>query len=406
MNTTTVATPAPLLPASAPPSARMALRALSALRLGTLAVQAPDGTVLHFGHGEPRAAVRLHDWQVCAAVLRRGDTGFAEAFMDGSWSTPDLRALIALFIANRDALQRLFYGSWWGSMLGRARHLLRRNSRRGSRRNIRAHYDLGNAFYRPWLDDTMTYSSAWFEGNPARPLRQAQHAKMHRALKASGVQPGQRLLEIGCGWGALAECAARDFGAIVTGLTLSAEQLAHGRQRLHDAGLQSSASLRLQDYRDIDDGPYDAIVSIEMFEAVGRDYWPSFFATLRSQLKRGGRACVQSIVIRDDLFERYARSTDFIQQHVFPGGLLPSAGAFRAQAAKAGLAVVDEFAFGADYAHTLRHWRAQFQAQDAAVRQLGFDARFMRLWEFYLAYCEAAFDAGDTNVMQFTLENP
>ena len=217
------------------------------------------------------------------------------------------------------------------------------------------------------------------------------------------MQAGDRLLEIGCGWGSLAECAARDVGAQVTGVTLSAEQLAFGQQRLAEAGLADRATLRFQDYRDIHDGPYDAVVSIEMFEAVGQRYWPSYFKTLRDQLKPGGRACVQAITIRDDLFDRYVQGTDFIQQYIFPGGLMPSRQAFRAEAAKVGLTVEDELAFGPDYAETLRRWRHDFLHQDAQVRGLGFDTRFMRTWEFYLAYCEAAFDTGNTDVVQFTL---
>jgi cyclopropane-fatty-acyl-phospholipid synthase len=249
----------------------------------------------------------------------------------------------------------------------------------------------------------MNYSSALFEGDPTRPLPAAQTAKVKRALDECALQPGQRLLEIGCGWGALTECAAAHYGAQVTGVTLSDEQLAYARERLARAGLAERAEMRLQDYRDIVDEPFDAIASIEMFEAVGRAYWGSYFATVKARLKPGGRACIQTITIRDELFERYARSTDFIQQYIFPGGMLPCPAAFRAEAAQAGLAVINELAFGADYAETLRRWRAQFMARDAQVRQMGFDTRFIRIWEFYLAYCEAAFDTGSTNVMQFTL---
>jgi cyclopropane-fatty-acyl-phospholipid synthase len=285
----------------------------------------------------------------------------------------------------------------------RLKHLLNRNSREGSRKNVHAHYDLGNPFYRLWLDPTMNYSSALFDGDRTQPTAAAQHAKVRRALRECGLRPGDRLLEIGCGWGALAEVAAAEFGAHVTGVTLSTEQLAYARQRLAERGLAGRAELRLQDYRDIVDEPFDAIASIEMFEAVGREYWPGFFATLRARLKPGGRACLQTITIRDDLFERYVRSTDFIQQYIFPGGLLPSASAFRAAAARAGFDVVNELAFGADYAETLRRWRAMFLGREREVLALGFDARFMKIWEFYLAYCEAAFDAGNTDVVQFTL---
>ena len=402
-STTTCAPPAP--PGSAPPAARAVFRLLRGLRHGSLDVQWPDGSSLHFGAAAgdgARAAIRLHDWRVCGAALKAGDIGFAESFIAGDWSTPDLSALLQLLAANRPALEDLIYGRWWAALLYRVRHRLNRNSRGGSRKNVHAHYDLGNAFYRLWLDPTMNYSSAWFDGDRRRDMVAAQHAKVQRALQECGVRPGQRLLEIGCGWGALAETAAREFGARVTGVTLSAAQLAWAAERV--AGLSPAVDLRLQDYRDVADGPYDAIASIEMFEAVGRAYWPGFFATLHSQLRPGGRACIQSITIRDDLFERYVRSTDFIQQYIFPGGLLPSPSAFRAAAARAGLRVVNELEFGPDYAETLRRWRQAFLQRADDVRAHGHDERFMRLWEFYLAYCEAAFTTGNTGVMQFTLQ--
>ena len=389
---------------SAPPAARAVLRLMKKLQHGSLTLQLPDGSALNFGGGlEPRAAIRLRNWNPCAAALRSGDIGFAESFIAGDWSTPDLTALLTLFIANRDDVESVIYGTWWGALLYRAKHLFHRNSRRGSQKNIHAHYDLGNEFYKLWLDPTMNYSSAWFDGARDGELVPAQWAKMRRALSECGVKPGDRVLEIGCGWGALAECAARDFGATVTGVTLSREQLAWGQQRLTDAGLPGE--LRYQDYRDIADGPFDAIASIEMFEAVGREYWPGYFETLKRQLKPGARACIQSITIRDDLFDRYVKSTDFIQQYIFPGGLLPSPSAFRSAAAKAGLRVVNELDFGLDYAETLKRWRARFVGADAHVRRLGFDNRFMRIWEFYLGYCEAAFATGNTSVMQFTLRH-
>jgi cyclopropane-fatty-acyl-phospholipid synthase len=394
---------ADLLP-TAPAAARAVLAVMRNLRHGSLDVRLPDGGSMHFGNaadGQPRAAITLRNWKVCAAALRSGDIGFAETYIAGDWTTPDLAALITLFTTNRDDVEEIVYGTWWGSLLYRVKHLLRRNSKSGSKRNVHAHYDLGNEFYRLWLDPTMSYSSAWFEGDRSADLARAQHAKSRRALAACDVGPGDRVLEIGCGWGALAELGAGELGARVTGVTLSTEQLAWARERLAGAGLD--ADLRLQDYREVDDPPFDAIVSIEMFEAVGRRYWPEFFATVRSRLKPGAKACIQSITIRDVLYERYLRSTDFIQQYIFPGGLLPSRGAFREAALAAGLEVVDEFAFGADYAETLRRWRERFLAQDGAVRALGFDTRFMRIWEFYLAYCEAAFATGNTDVIQFTL---
>ncbi len=399
------------LPPSTPAAARSVFRLLPRLGHGTLTLQLPDGSTAHFGtkrDGEPRAAMRLANWNVCAAALRSGDIGFAESFIAGDWSTPDLTALLTLFVANRDHFERVVYGTWWGSLLYRAKHLLNRNSRQGSRKNIHAHYDLGNDFYRLWLDETMSYSSAWFEGDRSQDTAAAQWAKVRRALGECGVKPGERVLEIGCGWGGLAECAVREFGAHVTGVTLSSEQLVYAQQRLRAAGLAGAAALRYQDYRELGrsaaEGPFDAIASIEMFEAVGREYWPAYFETIRRCLKPGGKACIQSITIRDDLFDRYVRSTDFIQQYIFPGGLLPSPSEFRKAAAKAGLEVVRELDFGLDYAETLHRWRERFLGAEGPVRQLGFDTRFMRIWEFYLAYCEAAFATGNTSVMQFTLQ--
>ena len=411
MNHTTATTPveqlAKLLPPSAPAAARTVLRMMAHLRHGSLDVQLPDGSTAHFGTPEgPRAAIRLRNWNVCALALKSGDIGFAESYIAGDWTSPDLPALIRLFIANRDDIESVVYGTWWGRLLYRVRHLLNRNSREGSRKNIHAHYDLGNEFYRLWLDPSMAYSSAWFEGDLNRPLTEAQEAKVRRALRECALRPGERVLEIGCGWGGLAEVAVTEFDAHVTGVTLSTEQLDYAQDRLAALERSQQADLRLQDYRDIDDGPFDAICSIEMFEAVGREYWDGYFATLARQLKPGGRACIQSITIRDDLFDRYVRGTDFIQQYIFPGGLLPSPTEFRAHARKAGLEVVNELAFGADYAETLRRWRERFLAEDTRVRKLGFDTRFMRIWEFYLAYCEAAFAMGNTDVIQFTLRKP
>jgi cyclopropane-fatty-acyl-phospholipid synthase len=398
MNTTTYFDDAPELPRRAPRAARAVLALLERLGHGTLWVSLPDGGVRRFGAGEPQAALAVHDWDLFGTLLARGDTGLAEGYIDGRWSTPSLPQLLSLLVANREPLHAAVYGHPLARFALRLRHLLRRNSRAGSRRNIAAHYDLGNAFYRLWLDGTMNYSAGWYEHGDET-LEQAQHAKMRRALREAGAAPGARVLEIGCGWGALAECGAREFGARMTGITLSHEQLAWGLQRLAGTG----AELRLQDYRDLGDDAYDAIVSIEMVEAVGREYWPRYFGSLARLLRPGGRACVQSIVIADGLWDRYIRGTDFIQQYVFPGGCLPCPREFEREARAAGLDVVESFAFGADYARTLAAWRERFTAARAEVRALGFDERFIRLWEFYLCYCEAAFSHGNTDVVQYTL---
>ena len=395
------------LPAGIPAAARTVLQLLQRLQQGSLTLQLPDGTLRHFGPGgSPAAAITLRNWNVCSAALRSGDIGFAESYIAGDWTTPHLTDLLTLFIANRHQVDSMVYGSWAGRLLYRVRHLLHRNTRAGSQKNIHAHYDLGNAFYRLWLDDTMNYSSAWFQGDPTGDLRTAQHAKVRRALEQAGVQAGDRVLEIGCGWGALAEMATAEMGASITGVTLSTEQLAFARARMERLGTSAQADLRLQDYRDIDDGPYDAVCSIEMVEAVGRAYWPTYFQSVHRLLKPGGRACIQSIVIDDRLFERYIGSTDFIQQYIFPGGCLPCPREFRREAQAAGLRVQEEFTFGTDYAETLRRWRERFLAQRAQILQQGFDERFMHIWEFYLAYCEAAFTMGDIDVVQYTLVKP
>ena len=391
-------------PADMPAAARTCLRWLQHLQHGTLHLEAPDGRMLQLGQGgQPHASLRLRDWRVFGSVLRSGDIGLAQGYIAGDWSTPHLADLLRLLVTNRNTLETLVYGSWWGRLLYRLRHLMHRNTRPGSRRNIQAHYDLGNDFYQLWLDPGMNYSAAWFQGDPSGDLAHAQRAKIGRALRCAEVRPGSRVLEIGCGWGALAEMAAGEFQAHVTGVTLSSEQLAWARERMLRAGLASRADLRLQDYRDIQDEPFDAICSIEMIEAVGQSYWPDYFGALARLLKPGGKACVQSIVIDDALFERYVQGTDFIQQYVFPGGCLPSPAHFRAQARQAGLRVTDEFAFGTDYAETLRRWRQRFTQHRAEVLAQGFDAGFLRTWELYLAYCEAAFDTGNIDVVQYTL---
>ncbi|WP_043003730.1 SAM-dependent methyltransferase [Comamonas testosteroni] len=422
MNTTAAPflSPAAAAPRRTPARARRVLNLLECLPRGQLDLEQPDGRLLHLpqmrsASGIADAYCVLRDWQALERPLKSGDIGLAEGYIAGEWDSPDLAALLRLCMANRDHVQSLIYGSWWGRLGYRLRHLLQRNTRAGSARNIHAHYDLGNDFYRLWLDPGMSYSAAWFEGRTGASLQQAdlqaaQQAKLRRTLDEVQLQPGQRLLEIGCGWGGLAETAARDFGARVTGVTLSREQLTWGQRRMQQSGLGDAVELRYQDYRDLPalhaHQPFDAIVSIEMFEAVGREYWRGYFQTLRDCLKPGGLACIQTITLREDLFARYLRSTDFIQQYIFPGGLLPSISAFEQEARRAGLVVEHHLAFGRDYAETLRRWRQSFEHQLDAVRSQGFDERFVRIWRFYLAYCEAAFDTGNTDVVQFTLRRP
>jgi cyclopropane-fatty-acyl-phospholipid synthase len=394
-----------------PAAARRVLSLLQRLQHGTLHVQWPDGRVEQFGSAPAsgkslNATLHLHSYAPLTQALKSGDIGFAESYIASEWTTNNLAELLQLLVANRRDMDELIFGSWLGRLYYRVRHLLHRNTRSNSKKNIHAHYDLGNAFYELWLDPTMNYSSAWFDNDHAKPMAEAQTAKVRRALRMVDAKAGDRILEIGCGWGALAELGGTEFGAHMSGVTLSHEQLAFANQRMQKLGLDSTSSLRLQDYRDIDDGPYDAICSIEMLEAVGQEYWDTYFESVARLLKSGGKACVQTIVIDDALFDRYVKSTDFIQQYIFPGGCLPCPREFRAHAERAGLKVVDELAFGLDYAETLRRWRHQFMADKAQVLQLGFDERFIRIWEFYLAYCEAAFDQHNTDVVQFTLLKP
>ena len=395
------------IPGDAPAAARTALKLLSRLTQGTLTVKLPNGSIQRFGSGAaPMASLHLLNWNPCSAALRSGDIGFAESFIAGDWTTPHLADLLEVLLVNRKHMEAAIYGNWLGRLMYRIKHLLNRNTKANSRKNIHAHYDLGNAFYELWLDGTMNYSSAIFE-TPETSMKDAQNAKVRRALKMANVQAGDRVLEIGCGWGALAEMATTEFKASLVGVTLSTEQLAWANERMAQHGVADKADLRLQDYRDIGkttpDAPFDAICSIEMIEAVGQQFWPEYFQTVARLLKPGGHACIQSIVIADDLFERYVDSTDFIQQYIFPGGCLPCPREFRVQAHAAGFDIIDEFSFGQDYAHTLKLWRDDFLAQESRVLQLGFDKRFIRIWEFYLAYCEAAFAQANTDVMQFTL---
>ncbi|HCV12218.1 MAG TPA: SAM-dependent methyltransferase, partial [Candidatus Accumulibacter sp.] len=337
---------------------------LDAVQTGSLEIRLPDGSQVRCGQtGDDTAALEIDSWAVFDRVIERGDVGFAEAFIDGEWHSPDLAALLTLLANNRQHIASVVYGRWWSLLAARLRHLFNANTRSGSRRNIMAHYDLGNDFYRLWLDPTMSYSSALYPNDAPRPLAGAQLAKYRRILQLLQARPGQRVLEIGCGWGGFAEIAAREAGLQVVGLTLSPAQAEFARERLQMAGVADQARIELCDYRDLGAQQFDHIVSIEMFEAVGERWWPTYFATLKRLLAADGRAVVQSITIRDELFARYRRGTDFIQQHVFPGGMLPSPTAFRRRAAQSGLVVSGAFAFARDYARTLSEWSARFEQQ-------------------------------------------
>ena len=385
------------------------LSLLSQLSSGHLKMVLPDGNIREFGNKSDalHAELQILDWSVFKQVLSHGDIGFAESYIRGEWNTPDLKAILELAIRNRTILEKAIYGSWYGSILYRIRHWLRDNSKTGSRKNIHAHYDLGNAFYTLWLDPTMSYSSAWFSEGEKQSLADAQRAKINRILQSLDTKAGDHILEIGCGWGGVMEEALRSNTAI-TGLTLSTEQKAFAEDRLKKVQSQVEHSnpfeVRLQDYRDCQE-QFEGIASVEMFEAVGEKHWPEYFQTIAKCLKPGGKACIQTIVIAEELFERYRHNTDFIQQYVFPGGMLPSRTSFKESAAKAGLQIEGEFAFGADYAKTLCLWRDNFNQKLDEVHGLGFDEAFIRLWNFYLMYCAAGFAERNIDVVQFTLSH-
>lgn len=376
---------------------RLVFRLLEKIRQGTLEIRLPGSRKIVFGEGKPVVGFTVNDPRVFSQILGRGDIGFCESYLDGDWDCSDITGLLTLLAKNRDVLREAMYGSWFNLLVARTRHLLNRNSRAGSKRNIMAHYDLGNEFYKLWLDPSMTYSAAMYSASDDDSMESAQRAKHHRALERLCAEPGQSVLEIGCGWGAFAEMACRE-GLHPTGVTLSPAQLTFAQKRV------PQADLRLQDYRDLTE-QFDHVVSIEMFEAVGENFWPAYFKTVARALKPGGRAVIQSITIRDDLFANYRKSTDFIQQYIFPGGMLPSRSAFCAAAARQGLVVRNEYAFGTDYARTLAEWRNAFERNWTHIAALGFDEQFRRLWRMYLSYCEAGFLAGNIDVVQFELQH-
>ena len=405
---TTLDTPLYATHARIPGAARMLLALLRRLESGRLDLVAPNGARHAFGPGGAPAAhakaapavLTLNDWRAACDALKGGDVAFAEGYMEGRWDSPDLTQLLTVLAANQPALERAFYGRWWMRALLRARHGRNANTRRQARRNIVAHYDLGNDFFALWLDPSMTYSSALFDGDFTRPLAVAQQAKYDRMLAALALPPSARVLEIGCGWGGFAETAAR-AGHRLTGISLSDAQTSFARARLAREGL--AADLRVQDYRDVRER-FDGVASIEMFEAVGERYWPTYFRAVRAALAAGGRACIQAITMAEERFARYRTQSDFIQQFIFPGGMLASPSRLVAAARDAGLALVDAHVFGADYAQTLKRWLAAFDAALPAIRAQGFDERFIRCWRFYLAYCAAGFDTGTTDVGQYTFQ--
>jgi len=379
-----------------PGRVRQVLALLDGLEHGSVMMSLPGAERVRLGRGELIGHWHVLDPAFFDRVIATGDIGLGEAWMAGQWQSDALPEVLTWLSRNRGALGARVHGRAWPLLAYRLWHLLRANTRRGSRRNIEAHYDLGNDFYALWLDPTMSYSAACF-ATADEALATAQQRKYRRILEMLEAKPGQRILEIGCGWGGFAEVAAQEYGCTTLGLTLSPAQLAFARQRAERGGWAHLAGFSLCDYRDVR-GHYDHVVSIEMIEAVGERFWPVYFDQIAECLAPGGSAVLQAITIDDALFKRYRQGTDFIQRYVFPGGMLPSPSRMRDEAARAGLHLAGRECFGADYARTLQRWQRDFDAAHEAVLAQGFDERFIRLWQFYLAYCEAGFRTGDLDV--------
>ena len=373
------------------------------LQFGHISVTLPSGHQVNFNGDKegPKADLKIDDLRLVNKLIASGDLGLAESYIAGEWSTSNLAGLLRLGLKNWRVLEGAVEKSRLLGILDRFRHAYRANTKRGSRRNIAAHYDLGNDFYSAWLDPTMTYSSALFE-TMNEPLEDAQRQKYFRLAQQLNLRPEDRVLEIGCGWGGFAEVAAKEFGCQVVALTLSEEQARFARDRFSVTGLDGRVEIRLQDYRDVE-GQFDKIVSIEMFEAVGEKYWPVYFDKIFSLLSSNGLAALQIITMEEGRFKTYRRNPDFIQRYIFPGGMLPSFKALQETIANAGLKINNNFAFGASYAETLRRWDTEFQANWAKIEEMGFDDRFFRMWRYYLCYCQVGFEMGQIDVSQFTI---
>ena len=355
-------------------------------------------------HPGPVCEIQIHNFGIFERLLREGQLGFCDAYLDGQWSTPDLQAFMDYIHADNDEVFDSFPGQKLVQFYERLRFWMQGNSKGQARKNISYHYDLGNDFYGLWLDKTMTYSSALFETGQES-LEEAQTAKYASMVDQMGVNAGDHVLEIGCGWGGFAEYAAKERGLSVTCLTISKEQIKYAQDRINAAGLQDLVTLKLQDYRD-ETGVYDGIASIEMFEAVGEKYWPSYFKTVYDRLKPGAHATLQIITVRNDRFDVYRKSVDFIQKYIFPGGMLPSPAVLAQQVEKAGLNVVKSIEFGESYSQTLRRWHDTFNDKWDQVVAMGFDDRFRRMWNFYLTSCAATFHYGNCDVTQITISKP
>ncbi len=374
------------------------LALFSRLQYGRLAVTLPDGSRHEFAGVQPgpQAEMTINRMEAISRIMNDGKMGFCEAVMEGDIDSPGMAKLIELAVMHDAMLSKQMMATIWRRLGLRIYHGLRRNSKTGAAKNIAYHYDLGNEFYAAWLDRTMTYSSAVFDRD-TDDLATAQTNKYRRLADLADIQPGDHVLEIGCGWGGFAKYAIEERGARVTGITISREQHDFTKQRLADAGLAGRGEVQLIDYRDLK-GKFDKIVSIEMFEAVGQAYWPTYFNAVSSLLRSGGRAALQAITIEDEAFEEYRREPDFIQRYIFPGGMLPSMPKLEQPVAQAGLRLVDESGFGQDYARTLAEWRQRFQEAWPQLATGRFDTRFKRMWELYLSYCEGGFRAGMIDV--------
>ena len=385
---------------------RFVFMGLSRIVGGQLTVELPDGACVHFGDADSvlKAKIIIKRQAVFSRIVRGGAIGFAEAYMDGDFETDNLSHLLTLLSANLERMQDIINSSVWMRILNRLVHVLRPNTRKGAKKNIYAHYDLGNSFYEKWLDQTMTYSSARFT-SPDQDLSAAQTSKYEAIERIADIKDGHHVLEIGCGWGGFAEHAAGSIDCDVTGLTISPSQLAYAQKRLEMRGLNNKAQLRFQDYRDVKE-QFDRVVSIEMFEAVGEKYWPTYFRKVYDVLKPGGKAGLQIITIKDENFLRYSKRVDFIQKYIFPGGMLPSPSKLREQFAMSGLNEYAYESFGLDYAKTLAIWRERFLGVWHEIEADGFDEKFKNMWSYYLAYCEAGFRTGAIDVVQIGLEKP
>ena len=379
-------------------------RCCAQLEAGAVAVRFPGGTVAHYrGRADgPEVELRFRSWAALRRIALGGELGFAEAYLSGEIEVDDLEGLLRLAGLNQHVLDRSLVGTGLMRIANRLAHLLRPNTRRGSRRNIAAHYDLGNAFYELWLDETMSYSSARFDA-AGDSLESAQQAKYRRVAELAGIKSGSRVLEVGCGWGGFAELAAKELDCRPVGITISEAQFRFARERIERAGLAGKADIRLQDYRD-SSGEYDAVVSIEMFEAVGERNWPLYFKVLRDRMATGAKAALQIITISEERYPSYRRSADFIQRYIFPGGMLPTKRILETLATRVGLQVLSHDGFGADYAQTLRLWGERFRGNWPAIQALGFDDRFRRMWEYYLRYCEVGFSLGTIDVVHLQLQ--